>query len=51
MGAGSVPADVSRVGALAAWVMARAVANAVRAAETLNGVPSSREYSRSHGKK
>jgi L-aminopeptidase/D-esterase-like protein len=43
LGTGTVPADVNRVGALAAMVMAQAVVNAVRAAETLNGVPSFRE--------
>jgi len=40
---GAVAADANRVGALAAQVMARAVANAIRAAETLGGVPCSRE--------
>ncbi|MGO9310879.1 MAG: P1 family peptidase [Spirochaetia bacterium] len=49
LGTGSVAADVSRIGALAAWVMSRAVANAVRAAESLNGVPSSREVGRLRG--
>jgi L-aminopeptidase/D-esterase-like protein len=39
LGTGSLDADVNRVGALAAWVMAQAVVNAVRAADTLNGVP------------
>jgi len=39
LGTGSVPADVNRVGALAAMVMAEAVANGVRAAKTLQGVP------------
>jgi len=43
MGAGSVKADVTRVGAIAAWVMAAAVANAVRAAEGLHGVPCMKE--------
>jgi L-aminopeptidase/D-esterase-like protein len=43
---GGCEADVNRVGALAAMVMARAVADAVRAAESLNGVPSWREMQR-----
>jgi L-aminopeptidase/D-esterase-like protein len=43
LGSGSVPADVNRVGALAAWVMAQAVVNAVRAAAPLLGVPSARD--------
>ncbi len=51
LGTGSVTADVSRVGALAAGVMAQAVANAVRAAETLNGVPSCRDFFRSRPNK
>jgi L-aminopeptidase/D-esterase-like protein len=38
LSAGSVQADVSRVGALGAWVTARAVVNAVKAAATLHGV-------------
>jgi L-aminopeptidase/D-esterase-like protein len=43
---GSLDADVNRIGALAAEVMAQAVAGAVRAAESLNGVPSWREMQR-----
>jgi L-aminopeptidase/D-esterase-like protein len=43
LGTGTVAADVNRVGALAARVMAEAVADAVRSAETLNGVPSWRD--------
>jgi L-aminopeptidase/D-esterase-like protein len=43
MGAGSVQADLTRVGALAAWVMAAAVANAIRAADGLHGVPCLKE--------
>ncbi|MGA2766107.1 MAG: P1 family peptidase [Spirochaetia bacterium] len=39
----AVPADPDRVGALAAMVMAEAVVNAVRAAKSLLGVPSSRD--------
>ena len=39
-------ADVNRVGALAALVMAEAVASAVRAAESLDSVPSWRELKR-----
>lgn len=46
LGTGSVAADVNRVGALAAWVMAQAVVNAVRAADTLLGVPSCKEIGR-----
>ena len=40
---GQLAADVNRIGALAAHVMAQAVAGAVRAAESLNGVPSWKE--------
>lgn len=43
MATGSVQADVSQVGAIAAWVMARAVVKAVRAAESLHGVPACRD--------
>ncbi len=43
---GAVRADVNRVGALAAAVMTMAVVNAVRAAETLGGVPASRDLHR-----
>jgi L-aminopeptidase/D-esterase-like protein len=43
MSTGSVRVDVSQVGAIAAWVMARAVVKAVRAAETLHGVPACRD--------
>ena len=39
MGTGAIEADITRVGALSAWVMARAIANAVKAAGTLHGVP------------
>jgi len=45
MGVGSLQADITRVGAVAAWVMAAAVVNAVRAAEGLHGVPSLKELS------
>jgi L-aminopeptidase/D-esterase-like protein len=38
-----LPAHPDRVGALAAWVMSEAVVNAVRSAETLLGVPCSRD--------
>jgi len=41
LAAGTVDADTDRVGALAAWVMAQAVVNAVRAAASLFGVPAS----------
>lgn len=43
MGTGTIDADVNRVGAIASWVMARAVINAVIAAETLHGVPAWRD--------
>ena len=39
----SVPAAPDQVGALAAWAMAQAVVNAVRSAESLGGVPASRD--------
>jgi L-aminopeptidase/D-esterase-like protein len=39
MATGNVTADVSQVGAIAAHVMARAVVNAVKAAESLHGLP------------
>jgi L-aminopeptidase/D-esterase-like protein len=38
-----VQADPIRIGAIAAWVMARAVVKAVRAAESLHGVPACRD--------
>jgi L-aminopeptidase/D-esterase-like protein len=40
---GDIEADPIRVGAIAAWVMARAVVKAVRAAESLHGVPACRD--------
>jgi len=40
---GAIDADVSAVGALAARILARAVANAVRAADGLHGVPCMKE--------
>jgi L-aminopeptidase/D-esterase-like protein len=43
LGTGSLEADITRVGAIAAWVMAQAIVNAVNAAETLHGVPCARE--------
>ena len=43
MGTGSVQADLTRLGALAAWVMAGAVTNAIRAADGLLGVPCMKE--------
>ncbi|MBN1836846.1 MAG: P1 family peptidase [Spirochaetales bacterium] len=43
LSAGALRADVNRVGAIAAWVMAQAVVNAVRAAESLLGVPAYRD--------
>jgi L-aminopeptidase/D-esterase-like protein len=39
LGTGKVRADINRVGALAAIVMAEAVVNAVRSAQALRGVP------------
>jgi L-aminopeptidase/D-esterase-like protein len=43
LGAGDLEADINRIGAIAAWAMAQAIVNAVQAAETLHGVPCSRE--------
>jgi L-aminopeptidase/D-esterase-like protein len=43
MGTGSLEADVNRVGAIAAWIVERAIVNAVKAAETLHGVPAWRD--------
>ncbi len=43
LGTGDVPADINRVGALAAWVVAAATVNGVRAARSLRGVPSWRD--------
>jgi L-aminopeptidase/D-esterase-like protein len=43
MATGTVQADVSQVGAVAAQVLARAVIKAVKAAESLHGVPAYRE--------
>jgi L-aminopeptidase/D-esterase-like protein len=43
MGTGSVQADLTRLGALAAWAMAGAVTNAIRAADGLLGVPCMKE--------
>jgi L-aminopeptidase/D-esterase-like protein len=43
MATGALEVDVSQVGAIAAWVMARAVVKAVRAAESLHGVPAYRD--------
>jgi L-aminopeptidase/D-esterase-like protein len=43
MGTGSLQADLTRLGALAAWVMAGAVGNAIRAADGLHGVPCMKE--------
>jgi L-aminopeptidase/D-esterase-like protein len=40
---GELRADPIRVGAIAAWVMARAVIKAVRAAESLHGAPAYRD--------
>ncbi|MBN2049673.1 MAG: P1 family peptidase [Spirochaetales bacterium] len=39
LGKGTLPADLNRVGAIAAWTMAQAVVNAVRNAESLHGIP------------
>lgn len=38
MATGDLEADVNRLGTIAAWVMERAIVNAVKAAETLHGV-------------
>jgi L-aminopeptidase/D-esterase-like protein len=43
LGTGSLQTDIDRVGTLAAAAMAQAIVNAVRSAETLKGVPCSRE--------
>jgi L-aminopeptidase/D-esterase-like protein len=43
LGTGNVKTDIDRVATLAAAVMADAIVNAVRCAETLRGVPCSRE--------
>jgi L-aminopeptidase/D-esterase-like protein len=43
MATGELRADPLRVGAIAAWVMARAVVKAVKAAESLHGLPASRD--------
>jgi L-aminopeptidase/D-esterase-like protein len=43
MSTGNIGVDVSQVGAIAANVMARAVVNAVLAAESLHGVPAHRD--------
>jgi L-aminopeptidase/D-esterase-like protein len=48
---GGVTADINRIGALGAWVTAQAVVSAVRAAESLNGVPSSREMCKTRREK
>lgn len=40
---GAPAADLTQVGAIAAWTMAQAIVNAVRTAESLRGVPSYRE--------
>lgn len=46
MATGAVPSDPDRVSALAALAVARAVVNAVRAAESLGGLPASRDLTR-----
>jgi L-aminopeptidase/D-esterase-like protein len=43
MATGVVQADVSQIGAIAAWIMARAVVKAVKAAESLHGIPAYRD--------
>jgi L-aminopeptidase/D-esterase-like protein len=43
MATGAVQADVTQIGAIAAWVMARAVVKAVKAAESLHGIPAYRD--------
>lgn len=49
LGKGTLSADLNRVGAIAAWTMARAVANAVRNAESLHGVPNWKEVAAASG--
>ncbi len=46
MSTGKLQADPNRVGAIAAWVMARAVVKAVKAAESLHGVPAYRDLAK-----
>ena len=46
MSTGKLQADPNRVGAIVAWVMARAVVKAVKAAESLHGVPAYRDLAR-----
>lgn len=46
MSTGKLQADPNRVGAIAAWVMARAVVKAVKAAESLHGVPACRDLAK-----
>jgi L-aminopeptidase/D-esterase-like protein len=46
MSTGKLQADPNRVGAIAAWVMARAVLKAVKAAESLHGVPAYRDLAK-----
>jgi len=49
LGKGTLTADLNRVGAVAAWTMARAIANAVRNSESLHGVPNWRHIAASRG--
>jgi L-aminopeptidase/D-esterase-like protein len=46
MSTGKLQADPNRVGAIAAWVMARAVVKAVKAAESLHGVLAYRDLTK-----
>ncbi|MCA1554262.1 MAG: P1 family peptidase, partial [Chloroflexi bacterium] len=45
---GDKQSDVTRIGALAADVLADAVVNAIRAAETLHGAPAARDYAKNN---
>ncbi len=49
LGKGRLTADLNRVGAVAAWTMARAVAKAVRNSESLHGIPNWRHLADSRG--
>jgi len=44
LGTGTLKADTTQVGAIAAWLLSDAIVNAVKAAEPLRGVPCWREF-------
>ena len=44
LGTGTVKADTTQVGAIAAWLLSEAIVSAVKAAEPLRGVPCWREF-------